>query len=547
MVRPILVTQAVPTLRLPPAARPCNQRKYSVRIIGQQPSQAIRTVADLKAWRPETNVLDVEVSGWVRSVRKSSGVRFVDITDGSSMRPMQAVVDKALAMGMRPGAAVRVKGTWYNTVDRKTDATDAADEPSVSSHSASHRQATLDHSEMSQNARGPRTVQELQVKAVDILGNSDPQTPESLRYISHLRCRTPLNSTMIRLRSDAIALLTNFFFKEKFQQTHPPIITSSDCEGAGEAFTVRTGSKNEFFRDAKYLTVSTQLHLEALAQSVGNVWTLSPTFRAEQSDTSRHLSEFYMLEAEMGFVEDMNEVMDLVQKMLTSLATGLKELRAATELEMNRLDSRDPAERLAFADLVKREELQRRWAGILSPNKWPRLTYSEAIERLQPVADQFEHKPIWGNGLQSEHEKYLAKEVGYVKADDAYLPIFITQYPREIKAFYMLRSASPPPQGETVDCFDLLVPDLGELAGGSMRENRLSELERNMRLHGLEVPGKKQEKASGLGWYLDLRRWGCPPHGGFGLGFDRLLSYLSGVPNVRDVVTFPRHHQRCDC
>lgn len=352
---------------------------------------------------------------------------------------------------------------------------------------------------------------------------------------------------MIRLRSDAIALLTNFFFKEKFQQTHPPIITSSDCEGAGEAFTVRTGSKNEFFRDAKYLTVSTQLHLEALAQSVGNVWTLSPTFRAEQSDTSRHLSEFYMLEAEMGFVEDMNEVMDLVQKMLTSLATGLKELRAATELEMNRLDSRDPAERLAFADLVKREELQRRWAGILSPNKWPRLTYSEAIERLQPVADQFEHKPIWGNGLQSEHEKYLAKEVGYVKADDAYLPIFITQYPREIKAFYMLRSASPPPQGETVDCFDLLVPDLGELAGGSMRENRLSELERNMRLHGLEVPGKKQEKASGLGWYLDLRRWGCPPHGGFGLGFDRLLSYLSGVPNVRDVVTFPRHHQRCDC
>ncbi|KAG5936956.1 hypothetical protein E4U53_000113 [Claviceps sorghi] len=552
MVRPFLASQVAPTLRLPPAVRPCN-RKYSVRIIGQQSWLPVRTVADLKEWRPETNAPDVEVCGWVRSVRKSSGVRFVDITDGSSMRPMQAVVEKSLAIGMRPGAAVCVKGTWYNTVDRKTD---AANEPSVPGHSASRKQATLDDSEISRNDHGLQALQELQVKAVDILGISDPQTnpiqnkyqtPESLRYISHLRCRTPLNSTMIRLRSDAIALLTSFFSGAKFQQTHPPIITSSDCEGAGEAFTVRTGSNKEFFRDAKYLTVSTQLHLEALAQSVGNVWTLSPTFRAEQSDTSRHLSEFYMLEAEMSFVEDMDEVMDLVQDMLRSLAKGLKEKRAATELERNRLDSRDPAEKLAFADLVKREELQRRWEGLLSPNKWPRLTYSEAIERLQPVADQFEHKPIWGSGLQSEHEKYLAKEVGYAKADDAYLPIFITQYPREIKAFYMLRSASSPPQGETVDCFDLLVPDLGELAGGSMRENRLSELERNMRLHGLEVPGKKQQRASSLGWYLDLRRWGCPPHGGFGLGFDRLLSYLSGVPNIRDIVSFPRHYQRCDC
>ncbi|KAG6022568.1 hypothetical protein E4U41_002233 [Claviceps citrina] len=553
MARPTLMSKAVTTLRLPPTARH-QRRKYSVRILGKQPPQAVRTVADLKAWLPETNVPDVEVCGWVRSVRKSSAVRFVDITDGSSMRPMQAVVEKALAKDMRPGAAVRVKGTWYNTADRKKD---AADEPSVvSGHSPSHNQATLDPAGMSQNSHGCRTLQELQVKSVDILGHSDPQTypiqnkyqtPESLRFISHLRCRTPLNSTIIRLRSDAIALLTKNFFQENFQQTHPPIITSSDCEGAGEAFSVRTGSKTEFFGDTKYLTVSSQLHLEALAQSVGNVWTLSPTFRAEQSDTSRHLSEFYMLEAEMSFVEDMDEVMSLVQKMLMSLATGLKALRAANELEENRLDSRDPAEKLAFADLADREELRRRWAGLSSPKKWPRITYTEAIERLQPVAGQFEHKPTWGSGLQSEHEKYLAKEVGYDKADDAHVPVFITQYPREVKAFYMLRSASSPPQGETVDCFDLLVPDLGELAGGSMREYRLSELERNMRLHGLEVPGKKQEKSGSLGWYLDLRRWGCPPHGGFGLGFDRLLSYLSGVPNIRDVVPFPRHHQRCDC
>lgn len=341
--------------------------------------------------------------------------------------------------------------------------------------------------------------------------------------------------------------MTQFFFQEKFQQTHPPIITSSDCEGAGEAFAVKAGGPAEFFRDPKYLTVSTQLHLEALAQSLGNVWTLSPTFRAEQSDTSRHLSEFYMLEAEMSFVRDMDQIMDLVQRMMKSLAQGLKLLTAANELEENRLDSRDPTERLAFADLVDRQELQRRWRGLLVPSRWPRITYTEAIDKLQPVAAKFEHKPVWGGGLQSEHEKYLAEEVGYDKAIDAYMPIFITQYPREIKAFYMLRSASPAAQGETVDCFDLLVPSLGELAGGSMREHRLSELEDNMRLHGVEVPKRRVAASNDMTWYLDLRRWGCPPHGGFGLGFDRLLSYLTGVPNVRDVVPFPRHYERCDC
>lgn len=369
-----------------------------------------------------------------------------------------------------------------------------------------------------------------------------------MRTISHLRSRTPLNSTLLRFRSDAIALLTQFFFHEKFRQTHPPIITSSDCEGAGEAFGVKGSGSDEFFRDPKYLTVSAQLHLEALAQALGNVWTLSPTFRAEQSDTSRHLSEFYMLEAEMSFVQDMEQVMDLLQKMMYSLASGLKQLRAAAELESNRLDSKDPAERLAFEDLVERKELQRRWRGLLTDRKWHRITYTQAIELLQPVADKFEHKPVWGAGLQSEHEKYLAKEVGYDAELDAYVPVFITQYPREIKAFYMLQSSSPPSQGPTVDCFDLLVPDLGELAGGSMREHRLPELEDNMALHGLEVPkGRKAKANDPMNWYLDLRRWGCPPHGGFGLGFDRLLSYMTGVPNVRDVVPFPRHYERCDC
>ncbi|CAM1509122.1 Fc.00g028610.m01.CDS01 [Cosmosporella sp. VM-42] len=550
------------------------KRCYSVRVPGEC-QKDIKTVADLKAWGPGTHVSQVEVSGWVRSVRKSSGVRFIDITDGSSMRPVQVVVDKALAADMRPGAAVRLKGTWRDDSHQSISSATSSDIRSGEAVTSSVLKTS--------------TTAELQVAEVEVLGPSDPQvrqptskpleifivtrldvrspslddvrrripstypiqnkyqTPESLRTISHLRSRTPLNSTMLRLRSDATALLTQFFFKEKYQQCHPPIITSSDCEGAGEAFAVKAGGDTEFFRDPKYLTVSSQLHLESLAQALGNVWTLSPTFRAEQSDTSRHLSEFYMLEVEMSFVEDMDEVMDLAQRMLTSLARGLKELSAATELEKNRLDSKDPAERLAYEDLVDQEQLDRRWRGLLVTERWPRITYNKAIELLQPVADRFEHKPVWGAGLQSEHEKYLAEEVGFDKATNAYVPIFITQYPREIKAFYMRQSATSPPEGITVDCFDLLVPNLGELAGGSMREHRLSHLEDNMRVHGLEVPSKRSSKGSDMAWYLDLRRWGCPPHGGFGLGFDRLLSYLTGVPNVRDVVPFPRHYERCDC
>ncbi|KAF5666742.1 asparaginyl-trna synthetase [Fusarium heterosporum] len=528
--------------RIPGIGRPWLQRRlYAVKVPGEC-QKDIKTVAELKAWGPSSHVPGVELCGWVRSVRKSAGVRFIDITDGSSMRPVQVVVDKNLASDIRPGAAVRLKGTWVDESGKHS----AVDVSSPAS----------DLKNMGETSANPEQA-ELKVSDVEVLGGSDPmvrpletietETPESLRTISHLRSRTPLNSTMLRLRSDATAMLTQFFFRERFQQTHPPIITSSDCEGAGEAFAVKASSPDEFFRDPKYLTVSSQLHLEALAQALGNVWTLSPTFRAEQSDTSRHLSEFYMLEAEMSFVDDMNEVMGLTQRMLNSLVSGLKELSAAKELKQNRVNSKEPAERLAFNDLVDQEQLDRRWRGMLTTKTWPRITYSEAIEILRPISDQFEHKPTWGSGLQSEHEKYLAEKVGYDEATDAYVPIFITQYPRDIKAFYMRQSSSSPDSGLTVDCFDLLVPNMGELAGGSMREHRLPQLEENMRALGLEVPSKRSAGGKELAWYLDLRRWGCPPHGGFGLGFDRLLSYLSGVPNVRDVVPFPRHYHRCDC
>ena len=391
------------------------------------------------------------------------------------------------------------------------------------------------------------------MRLIDIIIQTFPiqnkyQSPESLRNISHLRMRTPLNSTLLRFRSDTIALLTQFFYEKRFQQTHPPVITSSDCEGAGEAFGVNAGgAAKEFFRDPKYLTVSSQLHLEALAQALGDVWTLSPTFRAEQSDTSRHLSEFYMLEAEMSFLRDMGEVMNLIQEMLSSLVTGLGPLNASIELHRNRTDAKDPAEKLAYEDLEDQIIIDRRWRGLVTPKEWPRITYTEAIDKLQSVADRFEHKPVWGSGLQSEHERYLAEEVGYDRIADAYMPIFVTQYPRGIKAFYMPLSVSPPSQGQTVECFDLLVPHIGELAGGSLREHRREELEDSMRFHGLDVPSKHKSGGNDMSWYLELRHWGCPPHGGFGLGFDRLLGYLTGVQNVRDVVPFPRYYQRCDC
>lgn len=370
------------------------------------------------------------------------------------------------------------------------------------------------------------------------------QTAEFLRTLPHLRSRTPYNAALLRLRSAAIASLTQFFATRLFTQTHPPVITSSDCEGAGEVFTVSGASEEEagnpFFRSPKYLTVSSQLHLEALAQSVGNVWALAPTFRAEKSDTSRHLSEFYMLEAEVSFVDDLDVVMDLAEDMLRHMGTDLFETSMVREI-LERSSQ-------VGSDLEPADKVRRRWEGLMQ-TAWPRLTYTEAIKILEPKSDMFTHKPTWGAGLQSEHEKYIAQHVGGGK------PVFVTNYPGDIKAFYMLPSATDGGQpGPTVECFDLLVPDLCEIAGGSMREHRLEQLLSAMKLHGQAVPEQdgtineaEQAVAGSLDWYVDLRRWGCPPHGGFGLGFDRLLSYLSGVQSVRDVVAFPRWFGRCDC
>lgn len=485
------------------------------------------TVAGFLNFKPQDAVSDVKIDGFVRSVRAQKRHSFVALGDGSSLESLQAVVPPDQAEGLSSGAAVRLHGSWT---------------PSL----------------------GSRQSHELHVERATVLGPSDAktfpiqkkyQTAEYLRTLPHLRPRIPFNTTVLRLRSEIIASLTRFFGNRNFIQTHTPILTSSDCEGAGEVFKVsagdpspspsesKTAKSKPFFRRPVYTTVSAQLHLEALAQALGNVWTLSPTFRAEQSDTPRHLSEFYMLEAEMSFTDDLESVMNLAEGMLKHIATDLSTSRVKDELLVRTGDG--------ASDLATAEQVKRRWAGILQPS-WPRITYTEAIQILKDSSTAFSRSPTWGEDLHTEHEKYIAAEVGNGS------PVFVTNYPRDIKAFYMKanvgdRVESPP--GATVECFDLLVPDFCEIAGGSMREHRLDNLLESMRTHGIAPTSSDdavesdspQSAENNLSWYVDLRRWGCPPHGGFGVGFDRLICYLSGIQTIHDTSAFPRWYGRCDC
>ncbi|KAI0148553.1 asparaginyl-tRNA synthetase [Xylariaceae sp. FL1272] len=477
------------------------------------------TVSRLLDSKPDASVSHVRIDGYVRSVRAQKRHHFVSLGDGSSLESLQAVVPADQAEGLTIGAAVRLDGSWV---------------PS----------------------QGHRQSHELQVTQATVLGPSDAktfpiqkkyQTPEFLRSLPHLRPRIPFNSAVLRFRSEFIASLTNFFNARQYIQTHTPILTSSDCEGAGEVFHVLTSNElrpatadktKPFFRRQVYTTVSAQLHLEALAQGLGNVWTLSPTFRAEQSDTTRHLSEFYMLEAEMSFTDSLGSVMDLVEQMLRGVAADLVGSKVVAEILSSTSDR--------SIDLAPVEQVQQRWGG-LSQASWPRITYTEAIQILEAANVSFVHKPSWGDDLHTEHEKYIATRVGRGSS-----PVFVTDYPRTIKAFYMKASGNDVESSpsDTVECFDLLVPDFCEIAGGSMREHRLEHLKQSMRRNGIGLAAQGASKAdaeNNLDWYLDLRRWGCPPHGGFGLGFDRLMCYLTGIQTIHDTTAFPRWYGRCDC
>ena len=395
---------------------------------------------------------------------------------------------------------------------------------------------------------------------------------EYLRTLPHLRLRTPLNALLARMRSECDFAFAKFFRDRHFIRLQPPLITSSDCEGAGEVFTVSSNqpipstgerpgtSQNDnglFFRDPKFLTVSSQLHLEAFVNEHQRVWTFSPTFRAERSDTPRHVSEFWMLEAEIQ-TESLHEVMELVEDMIRSLTLHLQGLGCIEELIRARRGSTHASKVEPPACF---EYLEQRWQGLLRC-PWPRITYEDAIQRLQDATNtkkaEFQYPPSWDTGLQLEHEKYLAVTVGHGS------PLFVTDYPSKIKPFYMLPCTTnvnrEQIKHETVSCFDLLLPDMCEVVGGSLREHRIKDLTQAMRDNGLNVtpedtfsqmgtsaePSPSLQRGS-LDWYVDLRRYGSVPHGGFGLGFDRLLGYLAGISNIKDVVPWPRYYGRCDC
>lgn len=423
---------------------------------------------------------EMEVCGLVRSVRTSAQVAFVSIGDGSCQAALQLVcAPDQLPSGLGTGAAICARG----------------------------------HLQASQGAGQDR---ELLVERLQMAGAAGPDYPlqkkrhsrEFLRSMPHLRPRTNLFNAVFRVRSGLAQQVHAFLGGRGFQWVHTPIVTASDCEGAGEQFRVLSAGElageEAFFGESASLSVSGQLELEAFAQAFGRVYSFGPTFRAENSNTSRHLSEFWMLEPEMAFA-GLNEDMQLAEDLVRHLIGWVLE-HCAPEVEF--------LDRFVDRGLIERLE------SMLQGSAFARLSYTEAVERLERSGESFEYPVHWGADLQSEHEKWLCRQLEG--------PVFVTDYPRDIKAFYMKSNAD----GRTVQAMDLLVPDVGELIGGSAREDDLDRLQ--LRIAELGIP------AESLEWYLDLRRFGSMPHAGFGLGFERLVQYLTGMGNIRDVIPYPR-------
>lgn len=483
---------------------------------------------------------EIRIAGVVQSIRKQKKAAFAHISDGSTLKNLQAVFSPEQAVSVTNGSYVDLVGKW-------------------------------------QRSLGKGQSHELQVTQVKAIGPCNPeenpiqkkyQTAEFLRTLPHLRQRVPFHSMLTRFRSRLIAGVAAYLNHHGTVQVHPPIITSSDCEGAGEVFTIAPSKRisspvaaqteRQYFGEAKYLTVSSQLHLEAFAAELGSVWALSPTFRAEASDTPRHLSEFYMLEVEYRDDQALKSLMFRVEALVKSIVKNLRETRSASELQEYYADVRHCGDEQQI-------DLKARWESLNGDPKqeeWPRLPYTEAVTMLRfadaPIKSGpiFKTKPSYEHGLQLEHERWIVENVGQGR------PVFVTDYPKAAKPFYMLPSRESPDDTSTVACFDLLFPfGYGEIAGGSLREHRLENLISNMRERGMlkkrdpSKPAKDcgypflqpDEELGSLRWYADLRRFGTSPHGGFGLGFDRLLAYLTGVSNVRDVVAWPRAFGTARC
>ena len=441
----------------------------------------------------------VNVKGWVKTVRSSGGVAFVQINDGSTLADLQIVVDAncpdySLVNALTTGCSVSADGVLQDSL-----------------------------------GRGQKY--EIAAASLELLGSADPEeyplqkkrhTLEFLRELAHLRPRTNTFGAVARVRN-AMAFGIHKFFQERgFLYIQTPIITASDAEGAGAMFRATTLDLNnlplaqgqvdndaDFFGRPAFLTVSGQLEAEIFAQSMSDVYTFGPTFRAENSNTSRHLAEFWMVEPEVAFC-DLDGLAQLAEDFLRSIFAHVLETCP---------------EDMAFFNRFYDQELIQTLEDIANSD-FERMTYTEAVAALQASGESFEYPVRWGSDLQSEHERYLTeRKVGR--------PVIVTDYPSAIKAFYMrLNSLGPGDPGETVRAMDVLVPRIGEIIGGSQREERLDVLQRRMAEAGLDD--------APYWWYLDLRRYGTAPHAGFGLGFERTVQFATGMQNIRDIIAFPR-------
>ena len=432
----------------------------------------------------------VQIQGWVRNNRKGKNVGFLAINDGTYFRNAQGVYSESLSQFEEIGTYAN--GTSITMVG-KFKATPDGKQPF-----------------------------EIEITEVVLEGACSSDYPlqakrhsyEYLREIAHLRTKTNSFMAVFRVRSVLTMAIHEFFQNQGFVNVHTPIITGNDAEGAGESFTVTTrgdGKYNQdFFRKRASLTVSGQLHAEAFAHAFRDVYTFGPTFRAENSHTPRHASEFWMVEPEIAFA-DLEDNMNLAEDMVKYCIEYVLE--------------NAPEEMKFFNDMIDKTLLERLNSVVNSD--FVRMTYTEAIEMLEKVNDRFENPVHWGIDLGSEHERYISEEV--IKG-----PVFLTDYPKEIKAFYMRLNDDQ----KTVAACDLLVPSIGELIGGSQREERLDYLEKRMEEMDID--------ASGLDWYLDLRRYGGVKTAGFGIGFERFLMYLTSMGNIRDVIPFPRTPRHLD-
>lgn len=447
-----------------------------------------RVAAALRATGPSDAIL---VKGWVRTKRDAKGFSFVEINDGSCLKNIQAVVDAdvpsySVMESVTTGSAVEIEGALVES---------------------------------------PGKGQAWEIKASDIrlVGTADAETfplqkkrhsDEFLRGIAHLRPRTNKYGAMFRIRSEASFAVHQFFRDRGFYNVHTPILTGSDCEGAGEMFRVTTlpagqgagepAYAEDFFGKECNLTVSGQLEAETLACALGNVYTFGPTFRAENSNTPRHAAEFWMIEPEMAFAT-LDDDMDLGEAFVKYVIAHVRE-NCAEDLNL-------------FASFV--DKTLNATLDNIADNSFERLPYREAVDILSKCKAKFEFPVEFGIDLQTEHERYLTEQ--HFKK-----PVIVYDYPKDIKAFYMRMNDD----GETVGAMDLLIPRIGELIGGSAREERIDVLEARIRELG--------QDPEDYWWYSDLRRFGTVPHAGFGLGFERLLMMLTGITNIRDVIPFPR-------